>query len=339
MGKNRDIPLIHASVVEPFILAAREIGTPVERVLSSAGLPLAMLDDLGMLVPEIPAWKFAQAIARMEDAPLFGLQAALSLKLNEIKSVKPLLEGCVNLKGLLECFCSIAPTQTNTSRYVMQDDGQFIWLIEKGIRLTTDHVQVELFEITGMMQLIQFFAGKSWRPSEIHFSFRHDRHINNAEELNPGKILYSQRYPAIAIPRDMLSFEAPASGAIDESSSILASPPPPDNIRDQLLCCLSPHLGRQKLNEQLLSDMTGMSLRTLRRTLAQQNTSYSRILELARFQKAQSLLKETDEKLIDISLMLGYENASTFTRAFKRWSGVSPKEFRKINEQVRRHLS
>jgi len=60
-------------------------------------------------------------------------------------------------------------------------------------------------------------------------------------------------------------------------------------------------------------------------------TSYSAVLDQARFQKSRILLKDTDEKLLNISLMLGYENASTFSRAFKRWAGVTPKEFRKLH--------
>ena len=103
---------------------------------------------------------------------------------------------------------------------------------------------------------------------------------------------------------------------------------------DQLLYALPSYLGTQRLTETLLSDITGMSFRTLQCTLDKQCTSYSRILDQARFQKAQSLLKETNEKLLNISLMLGYENASTFSRAFKRWSGVSPREFRKIYVQT-----
>jgi len=276
-----------------------------------------------LIVPEIPVWKFVQAIAQTNAIPLLGLHAAFSLAHQDIKSVKPLIEGCMNLKGLLERFCLIGPIQSNAAVYTLEEDGKRVWFKQKGPRFIPDYIQIETFEVAGMMQLVQLVTGEHWRPSEIHFSFKYCRHVDNAEQLNPSKIQFSQRHPAIAIPRNLLPLEVP-----ELDTSIHSKPPlPPGTVRDQLLCAISPYLGEQ-FNEIRLPDITGMSLRTLQRTLEQQNTSISEIVDQARFKKAQSLLKETDEKLINISLMLGYTNASTFSRAFKRWSGVSPREFR-----------
>jgi len=39
----------------------------------------------------------------------------------------------------------------------------------------------------------------------------------------------------------------------------------------------------------------------------------------------------SDEKLLNVAMMLGYENASSFTRAFLRWAGMTPKEYRSIS--------
>jgi len=323
MIKNRNIPLIQAAVIEPFILAAREIGTPIERVLMTAGLSSEILDTPNLIVPEIPAWKLVQTIAQMEGTPLLGLYAAFSLAHQDIKSVEPLIKGCINLKALLERFCFIAPTQTNTDEYALMECGELVWFIQKGPRLTSNYVQVELFEIAGMIQLVQLAAGAHWRPSEIHFSFKYCHHVDNAEEFNPGKILFSQQYPAIAIPRNLLPLKIPELGTPHHSK--LSTPP--DTIKDQLLCAISPYL-EEKLNPARLSQITGMSFRTLQRILEQQDTSISGVIDQARFEKAQFLLKNTSEKLLGISLLLGYQNASTFSRAFKRWSGLSPREFR-----------
>jgi len=238
--------------------------------------------------------------------------------------VRPLLQNCVNLKGLLERLCQIAPTQSNCDRYVLKEEGDRVWLIQKGVRLISDYRQIELFEVAGMLMLVQLATGEDWRPDEIHFSFDYCHHIDNSDYLNPSKIRFSQAYPAIAIPRKYLSLSVPELST-DEVTGAASMP---SCLSEQLLSAVAPYIGMHKLTKNLVSELTGMSFRSLQRALDGQKTSYSQVISQARFYKAQILLKESDERLQDTSLMLGYENASSFTRAFKRWSGVSPKEYR-----------
>ena len=89
------------------------------------------------------------------------------------------------------------------------------------------------------------------------------------------------------------------------------------------------HLGREKINQGLAAEISGMSSRTLQRHLARVDTSYANIIDQIRFREAKKCLKSSDQNLLDICLQLGYNNASSFTRAFHRWSGISPSQYRK----------
>ncbi|MCS3392869.1 AraC family transcriptional regulator [Burkholderia thailandensis] len=71
-----------------------------------------------------------------------------------------------------------------------------------------------------------------------------------------------------------------------------------------------------------------LSDRTLKRRLQEHGTSYRDMLEAARYRDACALLRETGLSLADISAKLGYQNPSTFTRAFRRWSGTAPSRYR-----------
>ncbi|CAL9447724.1 putative HTH-type transcriptional regulator [Actinosynnema sp. ALI-1.44] len=71
-----------------------------------------------------------------------------------------------------------------------------------------------------------------------------------------------------------------------------------------------------------------MSARTLRRRLAAEGTSYHRLAAEARHAAAAELLTTTRLGVEPIALRLGYADASTFTRAFRRWTGVTPGAYR-----------
>jgi AraC-like DNA-binding protein len=72
------------------------------------------------------------------------------------------------------------------------------------------------------------------------------------------------------------------------------------------------------------------SVRSLQRHLAQAGLTYSKLLEYARFEVATEMLGDPNLKIIDIAYSLGYEDPSHFSRAFRRVSGQSPREYRMV---------
>ncbi len=108
------------------------------------------------------------------------------------------------------------------------------------------------------------------------------------------------------------------------------SVPPPESLK----------LLRQKLQSLLkdgypyvdqVAEVSGTSLRSFQRQLAKDHVSYSLLIDQVRCEKAISLLKDSTLKLIEISLELGYNDAANFTRAFKRWTGLTPSQFRRLH--------
>jgi AraC-like DNA-binding protein len=74
----------------------------------------------------------------------------------------------------------------------------------------------------------------------------------------------------------------------------------------------------------------GISNRTLVRKLANCETSYQQLLETAQFSMSRTWIRETNRTMSEITAALGYNEASSFTRAFRRWSGMSPSQWRKF---------
>ncbi len=76
-----------------------------------------------------------------------------------------------------------------------------------------------------------------------------------------------------------------------------------------------------------------MSPRSLRRKLEQADTSFRNIVENERKLMAEQLLTSTQMKLEEMALHVGYGDTASFTRAFRRWFGMSPGEYRKQNHR------
>ena len=77
-----------------------------------------------------------------------------------------------------------------------------------------------------------------------------------------------------------------------------------------------------------VADIAGVSTRTLQRKLAHLGLTYSDILETARYENASRLLRDTDCRIIDVAFSSGYTDPAHFSRAFRRMTGVTPRQFR-----------
>ena len=69
--------------------------------------------------------------------------------------------------------------------------------------------------------------------------------------------------------------------------------------------------------------------RTMRRRLEADGTTFQQLLNEARFEVAQQLLRETQIAAAEIAAILGYSNPGAFSRAFRGWSGSTPRCWRK----------
>ena len=104
--------------------------------------------------------------------------------------------------------------------------------------------------------------------------------------------------------------------------------PPPTTFVDSLQEIILPLLHDPDLSINYAASITGMSTRTLQRYLAQSGITYAQLIDQIRFDRARELMQDANVQLGAIAEALGYANQSYFTRAFKCWSGFSPREFR-----------
>jgi AraC-like DNA-binding protein len=72
----------------------------------------------------------------------------------------------------------------------------------------------------------------------------------------------------------------------------------------------------------------GMSGRTLQRRLSDRGYSFQKLVDEARRELAERLLKETSYPLAEVAFLTGFSEQSAFNRAFKRWAGQTPRSFR-----------
>ena len=82
------------------------------------------------------------------------------------------------------------------------------------------------------------------------------------------------------------------------------------------------------VNKSTVARALNMSTRTLQNSLASRGLTFRELLDRARFERAILLLEDPSRSAKETALSLGFSSASNFARAFKRWTGRSPTDFR-----------
>ncbi len=88
-------------------------------------------------------------------------------------------------------------------------------------------------------------------------------------------------------------------------------------------------LSRGAPDLHVVASVVNVSVRTLQRRLRADGVSYARVLADARFEAARQMLRDSDVRIGEVARTLGYSDAAHFTRAFQRWTGVTPRDFRR----------
>ncbi len=100
------------------------------------------------------------------------------------------------------------------------------------------------------------------------------------------------------------------------------------NIVMQVRARIIEELNNGVPNQEKIASQLSMSLRNLQRKLKGENSSFKTILDETRSELSKQYLRGSDRSIIEVGFLLGFTEPSNFARAFRRWTGVSPNEYR-----------
>jgi AraC-like DNA-binding protein len=330
-----DIPLVRAAFAEPFRLAMRRNGLDADAWFRRCRLPLVKLEDPASLLPVKPFWQLVNRVAIEENIADFGMQVAQAKPWFEITTMRQRLEIQPDLGSLLAEFCQIAEGQSSNVAFAVNTVNgvcRFEYLLNPPI---VKGIHMEIYRITSMIELVQVITGKRWRPQAVSLLMAESGIVDQVDILSGLEIRFARPYTAIHFPEALLeTLRTEADKAVSISRSRIDRD---DNIamRTDLISALREILGNyvteEYLSIDLIADLAGLTSRSLQRAIKARGTSYRDLLNDARRDYALEKLRQPDVGIHQIANYLGYREAGHFTRAFKRWTGMTPSEYRKLD--------
>lgn len=196
--------------------------------------------------------------------------------------------------------------------------------------------------VQGLTAFFESVTDGRFRLSKVEFQFKRDKGIAKVESIFGCPVRYEAECNQICFPVEMLSMPSPrhhpellslheqvAREQIEKLSN--------QDVVDQVERMIGESLESGDLTLDTVAARMGMKSRSLRTRLYAAGTSFNQVFANYRYRLARRLLTSTRESIDEIVYLTGFADLSTFYRAFKRWSGTTPSEYRRINADNEEH--
>jgi len=325
---DRSIHLVKSAFHAQFKKAMELRGIPASHYFKKFKLPVE-IDDPESLLPLKPFFQLINIVAIDEDMPDFGSFVAQTTPWHQVLSLGPLIEITRNLGSLLRTFCDIASSQSSLVKFTLVDEGIISYFCYSDVPIYKGDIQMELYRITSMIQLVQLASGPYWSPESIRLNMPRNAAVNDCPIMRKSTICYSQVDSAISIPAKLLKLpvqmDIPDSLAQGTEKNASQYAEYVDSVRQ----IIDSYALTGSMTIEDLAYLTDQSVRTLQRRLKSAGLNFNELNREARYHHARDKLRNSDLPVTEIAKLLGYSDAAHFTRAFRRWSGMTPSKYRK----------
>lgn len=186
--------------------------------------------------------------------------------------------------------------------------------------------------------VLRGLCGAGFRFLAVDFAYRAPPDVSLFRSFFGAPVRFDAKRSALVFEARWLA--APLAGADAYIREILAErirqqvADAPDATGDRLRRVVRSLVAGGKFTVDDLADVFALSRRTLARRLNEHGTSFNELLDEARFLAARNLLQSSQVPIAEIAARLGYSDTPAFTRAFRRWAGASPTEWRRRNRTI-----
>src|SRR5215831_4455273 len=310
-----------------------ELGISPDIVLRKAGLPTGLFKLERILVSTEEFFALYRGIAEASNDPGSGLKLGTEERVERYDPIKLAALSAKSFRDAIE----------RSARYKQLTCPEKIRIVERGDECAIKFVWLLAHEqeppllvdvcFAWILTLGQRGTGRPLRPKRVEFQrtlacremYEAHFHCPVKFKTTQNALIFSKSdmdLSFVTYNADLLATVAPQLEA--ELGEQLAQ----KTFSEQAKAILKQLLAGQRPGIQDLARELHLSTRTLQRRLTEQGITFQRLLDEARRELAHHYLLHSSRELNETAYLLGYEDASSFFRAFQHWEGTSPGRWR-----------
>lgn len=311
----------------PIAEEVERAGGSISRVFKRAELPIGLIDQPERLILLSDQLNVVECAAREIGDDAFTARLSIGGGILFLGSFGERVAAAPSVDLAISCANDLMASHLQSSTQLrLETNGRSAkWTYRLTDRFETGRQKNEILALGYMLDLLRRFTGPKWTPTraELPGPALVGR---SANESILGCDIIRGDVASLIFSAEFLEWENPSSRRLAESvGSALPDP-------DDLVACTRQLVelalldGRPRMD--WLCHRLGLSRRTLQRRLAASGVSFEDVVKRASFDRSMELLAQADLAISAVGYELGYADPAHFTRAFRRWTGAAPRNWR-----------
>ena len=326
-----NLPLIRLSAINPFLLELRQRNVDVRALLQDLSLPTLVPASPDLFVAPDTIYALVERSAKLAGDAFLGYSIGAALDLTNWDPITSATDRARTVGELLSMFAvNAAEHSTATKFFVTTEGDRSTFGLERIKRPGIRPGQNDAFYMGFMLRLLRLATRDRWDGSLVLFRVADPNCIPVLDE--PCRVAQGGRsgvqitFPSewLFAPFEKKRFRASIKTELDSEI--------PRSMIDAVKMALRPHLHDQDLTADKAAKICGYDRRRLSRELRERGTTLSKEIASLRAEKASQNLVSTDQRIADIAQAVGFTDPTVFSRAFKKWTGQSPREYRRTHK-------
>lgn len=303
-------------------------------LLREAGINPADLADRYAYISLQAMAKALELSAVTSDDPYFALHFTEVFEPSVSHACAYAIKNAPSLRDALQSLAEHRNTIADISTE-FKDHGaaaQFCWNFNEEFDAP---VQITDYTMMRTLYHIQSAAGKDWRPLGVSLTSEAPASDAEYRRFFGSNVRFNQPENCFAIETDLLDRPMPGADhdlyviARRSFQSPLGLTEDEDSPLNRIRRFVGDRLERNNGTFKAAAKHVGMSTHQLRSYLKKHGTCFQCVVDETRKAVAEHYLLHTDHRFSEITFLLGFSDQSVFTRAVKRWFGVTPKQMRR----------
>jgi len=307
-------------------------------LLAQARLTEAILAEPDTRIAAARHWDLWRAVIEQLPDPALGVKLGSNVHIRQAGLVGYSMLHSHTLDHAIERFIRYERILEDTTNLSRESDGSRVRLVvEEPLPLAGLRQPIES-DVAAVVTCLREITGVARLPLEVHLPYPRPADMEPYHEALGHSIRFDR--PTAVMVFDGADMALPVLARDETLCSYLDDPA--DRILEQLGSRSHSEQVQRVLWEELsegqptiktVAKAMGTSKRTLQRRLHDEGVTFAELLDTFRRRMADELLQRHDLAVYEVAFLLGYSEPSTFFRAFRRWTGMSPLKYREAAGQ------